>query len=183
MNSKKLPLLIPSLLLPYVALFSLVTVFFSNKNTFFEFIMDSVFQGNGLLLIAAVFVYGFIATLLSIVFFVFALKGKYDAYILSKTALTVKLIMIPSYIIIFILAILLSITLFTIPFAIGLFLVDCATLFSSGIIAVTAAVNATRQGVLDSRTAKIISILQLFFCIDVVAAAILFIKLRKYKQR
>ena len=183
MKSKKVLLIIPSLSLPYIALLSSVTTFFSNKNVFFEFIMDTVFQGNGLLLIGSVFVYGIIATLLSIVFFVLALKGKHDAYALSKTALTVKLILIPSYVIIFVLGLLLAISLFTIPFAIGLFLVDCATLFSSGMIAVAASVNATRQGLLDRRIAVIVNILQFFFCIDIVAALILFIELKKSKAQ
>lgn len=176
---KKIWMLIPAACLPYLALFALVTLFFSSETPYFAFIMESVFQMNIFLLLGALLLCCLIALVVGIVYFVLAIRKGWDALALAKYAMILKLAQIPTYIAIFALGVLLLITIFTIPFSIGLWLLDCFTLFLSGLFMVAAVINAVRQGIFTSKEVRWFVILQFVFCADVVAAIVFYLKLRK----
>ncbi len=179
MNRKILITAIPSLLLPYIALLSLALIFFSTKIELFESIMENIFQSNGLLLIGVLLLYFVVSSVLGIVFFVAGIKNGWNALSLAKTAMIVKLIQIPAYVLIFILSVLLIFTIFTIPFALLLFLVDCFSLFLSGLISVSAIINSVNQGNFKSKEVIWFIISQFIFCADVVMTIIFYRKLKR----
>lgn len=172
-------LTVPTVMLPYLALFALASIFFSTRLPFFEFIMDSVFGGNALNLLAAVLIYCILAASLSIIYFAAGLRKEWDALLLAKSAMIVKLIQVPAYVFIFALGVVFLITLFTIPFSVALFLIDCLTLVLTGLMTVSAVINAIRQGAFKSKEVIWIIILQLVFCADVVSTIVFYNLLKK----
>lgn len=178
MNKKAFLLSIPTLLTPYIVIFSLAVIFLSTSVKFFEVIMESVFQNNALLLIAALLIYCLLTVAICIAcFFISAFKFR-DALSTAKTAMLIKLMQIPAYVLIFVLGVWTTIAIITIPFAIGLFLVDCLCLFLTGLSVISSVICAVRQGTLKFREVIWVIILQFVFCADVVAAIIYYKKLK-----
>ena len=101
---------------------------------------------------------------------------------MAKTAMIVKLIQIPAYLTIFVLGALFLITIFTYAITIILFLIDCVTLFLSGLLTISSVINASRSQLITKRDAVIFSILQFFFVSDVFSSIILFIHLREKEK-
>jgi len=182
MNIKKFFLVLPALLMPYVAICALVIIFFSAKNPVANYIMESVFKSNALLLIFAMVIYVTFSIILSLICFFVSITKKWDALSLAKTAMIIKLIQIPAYIFIFILSLAMLITVFTLPFAIVLFFLNYLTLLSTGLLNISAMVVAARNSELTFKESFLTAILQFVFCADVVASILFFIKLKKKKQ-
>ena len=126
MNKKLFLISIPIVLVPYLALFALATIFLSTDLPFFNYIVEAVFDSNALYLIAALFLYCILTAMLSIVCFFVSIYKKWDAISLAKTAMIMKLAQVPAYVLIFALGAVFVITIFTIPFSIGLFVIDCS---------------------------------------------------------
>lgn len=183
MNKKKIWLIIPALSLPYLALFMLATIFFSAEMPFFAFVMETLFRSNALLLIAALTIYCMITLAVSVGYFVIGIRKGWDALALAKCAMLLKLAQVPAYVAIFVLGVLLAFTIFTIPFSIGLWLLDCVCLLISGLFMLAAAINSVRQGVFSAKGVRWFVILQLIFCADVVASVVFYLQLRKNLTR
>lgn len=179
MKTKRSLLILPAVLLPYVALMALAVIFFSADLPMFARIMESVFDNNGLILIAALLGYCLIAAALSIFCFFRSICKKWDALSLAKTAVIVKLVQIPAYIGVFVVGVLCTITVFTIPFTVGVFLLDCVTLFLSGLLTSAAVINAVRQNNRPFKQVFWVILLQFVFCADVVAAILFYHQLKK----
>ena len=179
MNKKRIWLTIPTALLPYLGLFTLATILFSTRNPFFEFIMESVFHSNAINVVATLLFCCIITTALSILCFVTSIFKGWDALSMAKSAMIIKVIQASAYALIFVLGISLAITIFTIPFSIGLFLLDCLTLFLTGLVTTAAVVNSVRQGVFKCKEVIWVIILQLVFCADVVASMVFYFRLRE----
>lgn len=182
MNKKSIWLVIPAVLLPYVSLFMLATVLFSGRSPFFLSVMRSCFQGKLLYLVTALLLYCLLAALLSIIAFTQSLSQAWDAPTLAKSALVIKLVQIPAYILVFILGAFLALSIFTLPFTIGLFLLDSLTLLLSGLNTAAAGINAVKAGILQPKEATWIILLQLVFCVDIFATASLWRKLKKARS-
>ena len=181
---KKIWMLIPAICIPYLALFTLATLFFSAETPFFGFLMEFVFQNNLFLLLGPLGFFCLLTLAASVVYVVMSVRKGWDALTSAKYAMILKLAQVPAYVVIFVLGILLAITIFTIPFAIGLWLLDCFTLLISGLFMLAAVINSVRQGVFKSTEVSWFVILQLFFCLDVVAAVVFYLKLKKkYKEQ
>lgn len=142
--------------------------------------MDSLFAGNGLYLVGAVLLYAVFAAVLSMLFAVKSIRKATAPVFLAKAAMIIKWCQVPAFLLIFVLGVMFAITLFTIPFALGLFLLDCLTVFLTGILTAAAAVNAVRLGLFRTKEVLWIVALQLVFCADVMAATAFY---RKLKQR
>ena len=183
MNFKRIWLALPALLLPYVFLFCLFTLFLSTDADFFETVMESVFHGDGIFLILVVVLYCLIAMALSIVGCIVALCKKWDALSMAKFAMIMKLVQIPAYLVIFVLSVALVLAVITIPLAIVLYYVNCASLFLSGIWVVVAAINSLREGATEAKDVVWVMILQAVFCADVVASIIFYVNLKNKKKR
>ena len=179
MNPKRTWLLLPTILLPYVTLLLAATLFLSPYSPAFEFIVDHVFQENALLILAALLAFCLIALAFSITHFILSVRKRMNPVSLAKCAMVIKWIQIPAYLAIFALGLILAISLFTIPIAIIFVLVDCLTLLLTGLVTISAAVIAVRQGIFQTKDVLWIILLQFVFCADVLAATILFTRLRK----
>ncbi len=179
MNKKLFVLSIPTLLSPYIAIFTLAVVFLSTKVKLFEAIMESIFQNDGLLLIAALVIYFLLTFALCIAtFFISTFKFR-DAISMAKTAMLIKLIQIPAYVVIFVLGVAMTIAIWTIPFTIALFWIDCLCLFLTGLPILSSIICALRQGTIKFREVIWVIILQFVFCADVVAAIIYYKRLKE----
>lgn len=171
---KKFWMLVPAICLPYLALIGFFT-------PFSVFLVESVFQNNLLWALAVLGILCLLTLAVSIVYFVLAVRKGWDALTMAKYAMILKLAQVPAYAVIFVLGVVLLITIFTIPISIGLWLLDCFTLLLSGIFMVAAVINSVRQGVFTPRDVQWFAVLQLFFCLDVVAAVVFYRKLKKKK--
>lgn len=179
MNKRRIWMLLPMILLPYLSLLALAIVFFSSSNPFFASLMQSVFADNGLYLLATLLGIALLAVVLSVLCFALSIKKEWDALSLAKTAVVVKLIQIPAYIAIFVVGLLMLITLWTIPVALVLYLLDGLVLILSGLLTVSSVMNAVRAGQTTYQRSWWVIVLQFVFCLDVVAAILHFRQLRK----
>lgn len=179
MNKKRIWLVIPTALLPYLVLCSFAVIFFSANDALCKFIIDRIFAGNGLLLIATLLIFSLIATVLSVICFLVSIRKKLNALSLAKTAMIIKLLQVPAYILIFIISAIFLTTIFAIPFSLGLLLLDCLTLILTGLLTFAAAVNAVCQQIVTRKNAALVVALQLVFCADVVASILFFFSLKK----
>lgn len=178
MNKKLLLIFIPIALVPYFALFVLATTFFSTEIPFFRWIMESVFDSNALYLIAALLLYYILAVVLSIVCFVVSIYAKWDALSLAKTAMIIKLVQIPAYLLIFVFGFMFLITIFTMPFSIGLFMLNCLSMFMTGLLVIASATSAIRNHIFSLKEILWVILLQFVFCADVISSVVFYNKLK-----
>lgn len=179
MNKKLFLISIPIVLVPYLALFALATVFFSTDLPFFNYIMESVFDSNALYLIAALFLYCILTGMLSIVCFFVSIYKKWDAISLAKTAMIMKLVQVPAYVLIFALGAVFVITIFTIPFSIGLFVIDCLSVFMKGLFVVSSVIATIKSNTFTLKEVIWVILLQFIFCADVISSIVFYIKLKR----
>lgn len=182
MNKKTVWYIVPAAILPYLVLFSVVAILNSTKNAVFQNVMKWAFQGNALFLLTFVFFFALLASVLSIVCFVRSVDKQWPALSLAKTAMIVKLVQIPAHIASFILGVLMFLAIFTFPFTVGMFLTECLTLFLTGLITISAAVIAARQGRISKIMAVFYIVAQFIFVVDIISAVILFVKLADSKE-
>ena len=179
MNKKLFLISIPIVLVPYLALFALATVFFSTDLPFFNYIMESVFDSNALYLIAALFLYCILTGILSIVCFFVSIYKKWDAISLAKTAMIMKLVQVPAYVLLFALGAVFVITIFTIPFSIGLFVIDCLSVFMTGLFVVSSVIATIKSNTFTLKEVIWVILLQFIFCADVISSIVFYIKLKR----
>lgn len=178
MNAKRFWLLLPTILLPYFTLLLLAIVILSTKVPVFEFIITHVFRENILYILAIMLIFCLIAVVCSVTCFVLSVRKGWSPVALAKCAMIIKWMQAPAYVMIFILGLIFAITLFTIPFAIIFVLVDCLTLVLTGLLTISAARIAVRQGVFQTKDVLWVILLQFVFCVDVLAATVFYIKLK-----
>ncbi len=165
---KKL-LLIPTAVFPYSFCACLAYGFGSG-----HFSGDLIITALGILCLLCFI----LAIICNIVFMI--LSRKQDSKELLKATLILKMIHIPSYILIFILGLLMGIMFFmTFPFIIFLVFIDCITLFLSGMIAVWALVKSIKQ---DAVISIVTLICQFFFCADIISLFVMYFIIRKRKK-
>ena len=183
MNKKLFVISVPIMLVPYLALFTLATVFFSTEVPFFNYIMESVFDSNALYLIAALLLYCLLIGVLSIVCFFVSIFKKWDAISLAKTAMIMKLAQAPAYVLIFALGVVFVITIFTIPFSIGLFVIDCLSVFITGLFVISSVITAIRNNTFTLKEVIWVILLQFVFCADVISSVVFYIKLKRANKQ
>lgn len=183
MNKKLLIISVPMVLLPYLTLFALATIFFSTKLPFFNYIMESVFDSNALYLIAVLLFFYILTGVLSIVCFLVSIYQKWDALTLAKTAMIIKLAQVPAYVLIFAFGVIFLMTFFTIPFSIGLFIIDCLSVFMTGLFVISSVIATIRSNTFTRKDVIWVILLQFVFCADVISSVIFYIKLRANKQQ
>ena len=179
MNKKLFLISIPIVLIPYLALFALATVFFSTDLPFFNYIMESVFDSNALYLIAALFLYCILTGMLSIVCFFVSIYKKWNAISLAKAAMIMKLVQVPAYVLIFALGAVFVITIFTLPFSIGLFVIDCLSVFMTGLFVVSSVITTIKSNTFTLKEVIWVILLQFIFCADVISSIVFYIKLKR----
>ena len=182
MNKKLFFVSVLLVLVPYLALFAVATVFFSSKLPFFKSIMENVFCNNAWHLIAALLICYLLILVLDVIYFFASIHKKWDSLSVARAAMIIKLVQIPAYVSIFILGVLLLISIFTIPFTIALFLVDCLSVFMTGLLVISSVITATRSNTLAFKQVFWVILLQFIFCADVVASVVFYVKLKRSKE-
>ena len=183
MNKKLYVISVPIVLVPYLALFTLAKVFFSTKLPFFNYIMESVFNSNALYLIVSLLFYCILTGMLSIVCFFVSIYKKWDAISLAKTAMIMKLAQVPAYVLIFALGAVFVITIFTIPFSIGLFVIDCLSVFMTGLFVVSSVIATIKNNTFTLKEVIWVILLQFVFCADVISSVVFYIKLKRANKQ
>ena len=168
---------IPILIFPFLVLPTLVVIFFSTKVDFFGTIVELLFRDNALIIITGLLIY-MVALSVSAVYFVVAMFKNWDALSLAKVAMIVKLIQVPTFVANLVAGVILAIGIFTFPFAVMVFVVDCISVFLTGLMTTAAVVSTVRQGHFRFGEVAWVVVLQMVFCADVVASVIFYLKLR-----
>lgn len=179
MNVKRIWLMLPAAGMPYVILGATAVILFSADNAVARYILETVFGGNGLLLLGCTLAYCAVAAVLTACCAVLAIVRRWDALSLAKTAMIIKCLQIPAYIVILVLGVLMTITLFTVPFVLVLAAIDYLTLLMTGLLNSAAVIAAIRARVLTLKDTWWIIALQFVFCADVAASVLLYGRLKK----
>ena len=162
---KKL-LLIPAILFPYsFVLVGIVSNGYAN--------IDSDLEAY--ILIGLLFILPLVCNIAFIVF-----SRKDDPYKLISSALIVKLVHIPSYVIIFVMGLISSLMIhMTLPLILMLILFDYIVLITSSFISVF----ALAKNIKEKKTLSILALIcQFFFCADIISLFVLWIISKNQKK-
>ena len=179
MINKKTWLLIPTTIFPYIILCALESIFLLTGVSFFSDIMKTIFNNNALSLLLTLVIYCLFACILNVIHFIICLKNNNDALKIAKTAMIVKTIQIPAYLLIFCAGSLFVFSLFTIPFSIVLLIFNYITLVLTGLITISSIINSVKHSVFKTKEVILVTLLQFVFCADVVATIIYYNMLKK----
>lgn len=165
------------LVLPYIFAIGMGGVlFFDGK------IMETVFGSfpNFLLFVAGMFLLALLATVVTASL---AVIRKWDAAEVAKVNMMVKVLQIPSYILIFIEGVYFSISMMLLTPVAGILFVifDCAVIVMTGITGAAAVYRVQREEKIDKGMAVMLGIGQFIFCIDVICAIAVYIMAGKKK--
>lgn len=175
MNIKRFWLTLPIILFPYAFAGFFVAMWFcagSEGPMMF-------FYENMLLFLAVIGVLMIMAIVCAVICLVLGLTGKWDSLSLAKTAMIIKLIHIPAYIVIFIWGFIFFITIWLMIFTVVLAIVDYIILLTSTSLSLASAINSAREGKCSIKSNIWFIILQFIFCADVVTAVIFYFILKK----
>jgi hypothetical protein len=168
---------------PYLALFTLATIFFSVDVPFFSMIMESVFNNNALILIGVLFIYCIAVVNLSCIYFFVSINKSRDALAVAKTGMIIKLVQIPAYVLIFILSVFFIFNIFTMPFTFGLFVIDCLSVFTTDLLIFSSVLISIKNEDIVFKDVTLLVFLQFVFCLDVIASVILYRKLKAIENK
>ena len=110
---------------------------------------------------------------------VFALKERVDAEKLALIAMLVKIVHIPAYVLFFVIGAGGIMLVQFLAITILLFLFDCITIGFSGTLSLVGILRARSEGRLNNSEALIGAVCSFVFCIDVVAAIVIYLCVRK----
>ena len=162
---------------PYLAVIPLFLLFLGSDELWRLF-------GNSIYnLVIPVALFIVVTVILTIVCFIFSQAKKWDAYALAKTMAIIKTIHIPAYVAIFVVAVFCALTVFSLPFTVLLAVFDYILLVMSGIMTSSAVILAINQNPQMSKKYYFLAVLQFVYCIDVVATWILYLKLKREREK
>ena len=178
MNSKRIWLMIPAAMNPYMFLIGVFGVYVAPN---FKFITESQFLvAYGFFIWIGLFLLlGLAAIGVTVVCFVLSITKKWEPVSLAKTAMIIKLIQIPAYIVIFILGLIFSVTVWLYVLSLFMIVVDYITLLMSSSLNIADVINAIREKKTTFKKSILIIISQFFFCVDVVGAIVFYSRLKK----
>lgn len=167
---KKL-LLLPTMLFPYMVCLCLGYGFIAHGWS------DAIFIIFGVIALI-VLALSFVCNIVYIV-----LTRKSPAEELLKTALLIKLIHIPTYILIFLVGIIMALTFWmTLPFILLFIVVDLLTLLMSGMISIYSLITALRcEGLCSKKLLGIALACQFFYCADIISLLVVKGAIKKKK--
>ena len=147
---------------------------------FTGFLMETVFQNNALLCLAALALCLLIALISVVVLCIFGCRAAVPPDRRALLVMAIKLVQIPAYLALFALGAMFLVTIFTMPFTLFIVFWDVVTILLSGAVGAVFLRKNYRAGVLNRTEWMVHTILQFVFCADVVSAVIVF---RNLKQR
>lgn len=180
-NAKRIWFHVPTLFVPYIAVLACIVIFYTDS-TLFTYIMENIFDSNALYVLGIVVIFMLFAAVLSTLCFIIGICRKWDAGSLAKTAMIIKLLQIPAYILIFMFGIIMVIVPMGFLFIWIVCVFDYIVLLLTGLISLSAILNAIRQKKIEAKKSIWLIILQFVFVADVVATILLFLKLREKKK-
>lgn len=172
---------IPTVATLYLLIIAFLFIFFSPE------ILEPLMYDGGqvgslvflIILIAFVgigIICGIIGIVSSIVCFV---RGD-DPLAMAKTSMTVKLCLLPAYVVLFCLGFIFFCTpVFTWPFLFATILADYCVLLITGFFNTLAILRAVQAGKISFRGNRRYILMQFVYCLDVVASVLFFRKLKK----
>lgn len=158
--------LILVILFPYSIILVLVCIFSG--------IIETVLKNFDFLVLLALPVLYIAALVSSVAFLITSLVKKRNAQELLHINMAIKLIHIPSYLIIFSLGLVSMMTIFTLGFTIVFIIWDCMTIVLSGLIGLGGVIRSLRENKLSKKAVVIHGILQFVFCADVISSIIIY---------
>lgn len=173
MNGKRILLLLPAALSPYLLIASM-GITYSLPEKIFSHIGGP--YNPWVLLVAPIFI--FISFILCAVCFILSIKRKWDPLSLAKAAMIIKLTQIPAYLIIFVLGMLLATTIWLIALVLLLAFFDYVFLIMSGSVCIAAAINSEDDKRKALKKNLWIVICQFIYLADVIASVILYFRLK-----
>lgn len=182
MNTNRFMLVLPALLMPYLVVLALFVAFGSGSVPAMEFVMETVFHGNGLLVPIAMVIYTCIAFVLCAVCFFVSIAKKWDALSLAKTAMIIKLIQLPAYAVLFIAGLICAILPMMFFVTLLILVFNYITLIMTGSLNIAAVIVAGHDRSMPLKGSLWIILLQFVFCADVVASIVFYVKLRTARQ-
>lgn len=117
----------------------------------------------------------------TIILFIGNIKRKKNGIELIRINMIIKIVHILAYILIFILGILFSITIFTFAFTFLLIALDVLTIIQSGTVGVSGIISCAREEIFSKKLAALYGFTQYIFCIDVIVAVLLYVKIKREK--
>ena len=90
--------------------------------------------------------------------------------------MVIKIAQIPAYVFIFVAGLACLLTIFTFGISIVFVILDCASIFLSGLVGVSAVMRCHEEGILGKTEMVVYCVLQFVFCLDVVSSIIMYRK-------
>ncbi len=179
MNKKLIWLFLPVIILPYYTLASIYCMMWSSRNALAEWIFANIFGNNPFIMMLTWGALAAVAFICCLIYSGFtALKG-WDPLFAAKTAMIVKLILIPAYLILFVEGMIFMITIFTAFFALIIFITDCCMLFATSGVNAASAVSAVKKKLFTEKEVLPYVLCQFIFCLDVIFAVAYYKKLKE----
>lgn len=163
---KNLPF-ISIILFPYFVAFALICIF---TGTF----MNTVFNNNIFMLLAALFLLYFVALACAIYVFIRGLTKKQDAHEILRINMLIKLVHIPAYLLIFVVGVICTITIFTIVITVLLMILDVMTIVLSGLVGLSGVIVSFKEKKISAGRAVLHGMLQFVYCGDIISSIVLF---------
>lgn len=173
---KYAPLLLITVV-PYVLPVFLAMMFFSD--TVFATIMEEVFHNIIFIPLGLIVLFYLLCLIGVAIFAAVALARRFESKGIVRIGLLIKCLQIPAYIAAFVLAVLCLFTIFTVAFSVLLWVIDCLSIFLTGMIVTVGMIRAQEEGLVTKREAVAGSLLSFVFCIDLVAAIVIDRKVKK----
>ena len=177
MSKKSMVYFVMLAVTPYLAVIPSLISFFGSEELW------QLLGNNAYNLIIPVALFIVVTVILTIVCFIFSQAKKWDAYALAKTMTIIKTIHIPAYVAIFVVAVFCALTVFSLPFTVLFAVFDYILLVMSGIMTSSAVALAIKQNPQISKKYYFLVALQFVYCIDVVATWILYLKLKREREK
>ncbi len=170
---KRAPFIIIALY-PYIVFLAVMSIFISPVIE--KISKEDIGMALGLFLVPGVLMTVLLSTLAIAVATVYhvvtACRCESSATATANAATKLKLIHIPAYIANSLLAFLCLSTIFTLPFALFLFVFNLVTVLSTGTVQLTSMIVAGREGRMSQIQAVLLAILGYIFVVDVIASVI-----------
>lgn len=173
---------IGNVLYVYLILGMLAMIFGSNTPTGM-YLMKNLFFDDVYIMILAFIIFGAVWLAMNIVFLTLVVVGKlkYEASVMARTHMIVKLVQIPAYIGIFIMGLLCLLTFFTFAFSIALFLFDAFSIILTGLFAIACFSCMKNEGMITDGIQLVMSVFSFVFCADTIISVIAYINTKKHK--
>lgn len=173
-------LLIPVIIYPYLILFTLICMFTSS---YIQPFMERVFHDDGSLILLMLPVFYVVALLCTVIVVIINLKKQRNSEDILRTNMIIKLIHIPAYILIFLVGLACLMTIFTMGISIVLVILDCFTIFLTGLIGLSGVIRSYKENKLTKKESWAYGFHQFIFCVDIISSIRVYRNIRRKSEK